>query len=72
MIRFFNIFILTFFLPSLLCCDIKETYELESEPGKFKVVFHGICDLGVAVINNELDMVADKIGQNRFSLLNIS
>ena len=53
-----------FFLPSFLCCDIHETYEMESEDGKMKVEFHGICDLGVAVINNELDLVADKIGQN--------
>ena len=57
---YFYIFILTLLLPTFLCCDMKEMFAMDSEKGK--VVFHDLCDLGAAVINNQIDMVAELIG----------
>ena len=34
---------------------MKEMFAMDSEKGK--VVFHDLCDLGAAVINNQIDMV---------------
>ena len=39
---------------------MKEMFAMDSEKGK--VVFHDLCDLGAAVINNQIDVVEELIG----------
>ena len=62
------IIILTIFFPSLLlCCENNKTYEIVEYYTTTE--FHGISDLGIAVINNEIDKIANLIGDYRNALI---
>ena len=63
-LMYLSIIILSLFLPSLLCCGDNKTHKIV----EFYTTkeFHGISDLGIAVINNEIEKIADLIGKCKY------
>ena len=61
------IIILALFYPSLQCWDNNQTYKIVEFYTTTE--FHGISDLGIAVINNEIDKIVNLIGDYRNALI---
>ena len=55
-----HIFLFLFLVPCLLGCSLNQTYKIEKCYDRIE--FHGISELGIAIIKNEQDKIADLIG----------